>query len=263
MALVATPPSSPPIFSSRPQPARRPSALRKASSDHIITPAVTRFDPQTSHIPSSSTPLTDPSRFRPRTVSPSAPSQPTSLPTTTSLSSPPPPEKTPSPPLARSPVQPLASPTSQSSPSSQSSLLARRRSSRTAVRPDILPLLDSLKLPDLPIPPLDHLDDTVVGEVIGVSTQSQTPSLDVLTPGGRDAVVVEKPYKPTRSFVPTPFPEKGKKIFFDSKDEGGDSDDEQDDETDTGSKNSSSPVAVVTEGIKWLPLQEAGKPSES
>ncbi|GAA5927320.1 hypothetical protein JCM1841_002207 [Sporobolomyces salmonicolor] len=262
MALVATPPSSPsPVFTSRPQPPRRPSALRKASSDHIITPAVTRFDPQTSHIPPSIL-STDPSRFRPRNVSPCSPSYPTSPPTTTSLSLPLLTNNVPASPPARPPVQPLASPTSRTSPSSASSLLARRRSSRTAARPDILPLLDDLKLPDLPIPPLDHLDDTVVGEVIGVSTQSQTPSHDVLTPGSRDAVVVEKPYKPTRSFVPTPFPEK-RKIFFDSKDEGGESDDEQDGETDTGSEPSPSAVEAVTEGMKWLPLQDVEKPSMS
>lgn len=92
------------------------------------------------------------------------------------------------------------------------SLLARRRSSRSASRPDILaPLLTDLSLDNLP-----KLDDTVKPEVIGISSHAETPSSETVSPV--DPVdeerlsrpsLVEHSFRSTRENVSTPHPRVG------------------------------------------------------
>ncbi|BGP01051.1 hypothetical protein RTBOTA2_004457 [Rhodotorula toruloides] len=235
-------------------PVRRPSVLRNASSGDILTHAVLRFDKKVANIPS-------PSSYDGKQAGSSSPQPPKrglSLdklppPVTTSTATSPN-EKVPSP-----PTRPLLNPLSNSPspPPSSGSLLARRRSSRTTSRPDMIPLLTDLKLDDLPTPKLDELDDTIRPEVIGKSSHAQTPSTDVLSPTTvrrieKDgAQVVETDFKPTRSFVPTPFPS-ARKDWLDEDDE--DEDDEDGVKADVAETK---PEAAFTDdGTKWLPLLE-------
>ncbi|BGP33316.1 hypothetical protein JCM10296v2_005114 [Rhodotorula toruloides] len=235
-------------------PVRRPSALRNASSDHILTPAVLRFDKKVANIPSPSS--YDGKQAGAASQPPSRglsldnlPSPSTNTDTATS-----PDEKVPSPPTRPS-LNPLSN--SPSPPLSSGSLLARRRSSRTTSRPDMIPLLTDLKLDDLPTPKLDELDDTIRPEVIGKSSHAQTPSTDVLSPTTvrrieKDgAQVVETDFKPTRSFVPTPFPS-ARKDWLDEDDE-----DEDDADDAKGDVAETKPEAAFSDdGTKWLPLLE-------
>lgn len=89
-----------------------------------------------------------------------------------------------------------------------------------------------MSLPALPTPPLseipvslDELDDTIPTTIIGESSAAVTPG----TPA-EDAEVFRIPFKPTRSFVSTPFPEK--RSFIDDEDE--DEDDEEGDDEKEG-----------------------------
>ncbi|BGP25759.1 hypothetical protein JCM10295v2_004696 [Rhodotorula toruloides] len=236
-------------------PARRPSALRNASSDHILTPAVLRFDKKVANIPSPSS-YDGKQAGSPSLGAPQPPKRGLSLdklpPPVMSATSPN--EKVPSPPTRPS-LNPLSN--SPSPPPSSGSLLARRRSSRTTARPDMIPLLTELKLDDLPTLKLDELDDIIRPVVIGESSHAQTPSTDVLSPTTAERIakdgaqVVEVAFKPTRSFVPTPFPSARKDWL-----------DESDDEDDAGEVKAdvaeTKPEAAFNEdGTKWLPLLES------
>ncbi|GAA5967420.1 hypothetical protein JCM3765_001870 [Sporobolomyces pararoseus] len=188
----------------RPQPPRRPSAMRNSSSDHIITPAVTRFDPTTADIPPS--PTSSSSR------SPSKPTldhENTELPATMPTSKSPPLPSLP----PRATTCPQGPPTISSPPTS---LLARRRSSRSTARPDLFPKLDDLKLPSLPVPPLEELDDTVRPDVIGVGSEASTPFASSPT---STVAVEEAPFRPTKTYASTPFPKGRRQSFFDESDE--------------------------------------------
>ncbi|KDE03098.1 hypothetical protein MVLG_06395 [Microbotryum lychnidis-dioicae p1A1 Lamole] len=112
------------------------------------------------------------------------------------------------------------SPTSATTPTAGGSLLARRRSSvASGKRPDIFALSD-LKIS----PPLEQvLDDTVPFKVIGMASAAVTPSKEDLGLAKTPTLVV-KSFRPTKSFVPTPFPEKRQFI----SDDEGDSDREDD-----------------------------------
>ncbi|KAJ8293802.1 hypothetical protein OF846_003066 [Rhodotorula toruloides] len=234
-------------------PVRRPSALRNASSDHILTPAVLRFDKKVANIPS-------PYSYDGKQAGAPAP-QPSNrglslgkLPASSTNIATSPNEKVPSPPTRPS-LNPLAN--SPSPPPSSGSLLARRRSSRTTSRPDMIPLLTDLKLDDLPTPNLNELDDTIRPEVIGKSSHAQTPSTDVLSPTTvrrieKDgAQVVEIDFKPTRSFVPTPFPS-ARKDWLDEDDQ----DEEDEDDTNANAAKTKPEAAFSNDGTKWLPLLE-------
>ncbi|GAA5870866.1 hypothetical protein JCM8547_001727 [Rhodosporidiobolus lusitaniae] len=256
MALVQSPPTSPSPYaapssflpgppSSRPSPLRRPSALRSRSSEQI-TPAVCRFDKrQPVVIPRSpgQQQQDEGSRTAPRKEEPGrsgkgVPRMRPAPPIPTGAAPAPAPRAT----LARSatlptrpPPQPLSlNPSSSSSSSSSSgpspgSLLARRRSSRSAVRSDILPLLKDLKLDELPPAPLeDLLDDTVRPAVIGESSAAVTPLVEEENAEGRkeQARVVVRPFKPTRSFVSTPFPKKANNYFSSDEEDEEDEEDE-------------------------------------
>ncbi|GAA6015828.1 hypothetical protein JCM10207_008810 [Rhodosporidiobolus poonsookiae] len=260
MALVQSPPSSPshsPFAAPssfnlppRPLPQRRPSALRSTSSDHLITPGVTRFNHRLEEIPR------EPQRStsqRSATAKPSLSREPSSkthgrmappIPTVDSA------PKRSSPPPVRPPPQPLGSSTSGGS---SGSLLARRRSSRSAVRSDI-PSLSELSLGDLPTTPLAELDDTVRPKVIGESSHAVTPVSDSASSTAGGARVVEKPYKSTKAFVPTPFPQR-RKDWLDDEDE--------DDEDEKQCKDEAVPaedlVKNVVDNGEWLPLQESAK----
>lgn len=228
----------------RPQPPRRPSAMRSSSSDHIITPAVTRFDPETADIP--------PSPTFPNAVEPSSLADAPSLnPSTTKppfLEAPPP-----APPLLshRAATSPVPT-TKVNATSPPTSLLARRRSSRSTARPNFLPKLDDLKLPSLPVPPLEELDDTVVPEVIGVGSQATTPH-SISPTSTRDSS--DAPFKPTRSYASTPFPKGRRQSFFDEESdedrESGNSDDE-----DGRSTAESSVLDESTDGIRRFSFTE-------
>lgn len=116
----------------RPQPPRRPSAMRSSSSDHIITPAVTRFDPETSDIP--------PSPTFPNPAQPSSAltdNEPSLNPSKSPLLETPPP----APPMLshRAATSPIPTTSKVTSTSPPTSLLARRRSSRSTARPNFLP----------------------------------------------------------------------------------------------------------------------------
>ncbi|GJN90041.1 hypothetical protein Rhopal_003039-T1 [Rhodotorula paludigena] len=231
----------------RPDVVRRPSALRKANSDHIITPAVLRFDPRKpQHIPSSAS---GEQRTQQRSVS-SPTSTTTNATPGASASSSAVPRTSPPRPLApasgssaspdgAAPVRPALAPLVTSGTVSSSSgdlttssgsLLARRRSSRTTgTRADVLPMLSDLSLRGaLPATGLDELDDTVTHKVIGESSHAQTPSSESGSPVvARGAHknhksidgMVQDGYRPTKSFVPTPFPEKRKDWLSDEEDE--------------------------------------------
>ncbi|GAA6017440.1 hypothetical protein JCM11491_006659 [Sporobolomyces phaffii] len=241
----------------RPLPARRPSAMRSSSSDHIITPAVTRFDPETADIPPSPTfaPAPDDDRQ-------SAPSASGSTPRSAESSVPPPPSLVHRP--ATCPQKP--SPAAAASSSPPTSLLARRRSSRSAsARPELFPKLDDLKLPALPVPPLEELDDTVVGEVIGVASQATTPF--AAAPPPDDADVHEAPFRPTKTYASTPFPQGRRQSFFDSEEEddeddtrdreSGNSDDDDDDDDDGRSTAESSILDESTDGVRRFSLTDS------
>ena len=237
--------------SARPSVARRPSALRNASSDHLITPAVTRFATgQPASIPSPSqavstgsespvpsgsasspdgivrpTPVRAPSSSSSRGAGakPTGPGSPGSL-------------ALPSPGLAagaaaagpslvRPSLNPLGGTSDSGGPSSSNSLLARRRSSRSTARPDVLPLLADLSLAGaLPSPSLAELDDDVRPTVIGESSHAQTPASEASSPvvarapGGGVKQLVESEFRPTRDFVSTPFPGK-RPDWIDEEDE--------------------------------------------
>lgn len=202
----------------RPQPPRRPSAMRNSSSDHIITPAVTRFDPTTADIPPSPTSPSSRSPFKP-TLDHENTELPATLPT--SKSAPPLPSLPP-----RATTCPQGPPTVSSPPTS---LLARRRSSRSTARPDLFPKLDDLKLPSLPVPPLEELDDTVRPDVIGVGSEASTPFASSPT---STVAVEEAPFRPTKSYASTPFPKGRRQSFFDESDE-----DENDQDGESGNSD--------------------------
>ncbi|GAA5873857.1 hypothetical protein JCM16303_002612 [Sporobolomyces ruberrimus] len=249
----------------RPAPPRRPSAMRSPSSDHIITPAVTRFDPETADIPPS--PTFNPDEVTLQATSPfdsksSAESTGTfdtaTTKTTSDPSSVPPPPSFPHR-AATSPVASLARKNSTTtSPPQPGSLLARRRSSRSTARPDFLPKLDDLKLPSLPVPPLEELDDTVVPDVIGVGSQATTP-FAVSPTSTRD--VQEAPFRPTKSYASTPFPKGRRQSFFDESDEedreSGNSDDD-----DGRSTAESSVLDESTDGIRRFSLTDGDDTSK-
>ncbi|BGP41263.1 hypothetical protein JCM10450v2_005305 [Rhodotorula kratochvilovae] len=240
-AAAAPPPASSssnaqaPHLAPRPGVARRPSALRKASSDHIITPAVTRFVPRPAYIPPTSPARASASGSAVHQEAERASSPGASASAASSSTLPPPVDAA----LARSPssssssgsppVRPSLNPLGATSSSGGSgSLLARRRSSRTAARADVLPMLSDLSLKGaLPTAglALDELDDTVRPAVIGESSHAQTPASEAASPvlarngAGRAKEVVEGEFKPTRSFVPTPFPEKRPHWLSDEEDE--------------------------------------------
>ncbi|GAA6055869.1 hypothetical protein JCM3770_001531 [Rhodotorula araucariae] len=232
--------TSPAHLASRPGVARRPSALRKAGSDHIITPAVTRFAARTVHIPPTSPEAVTSAEGAETRASTSSAGRPSSPGTNAAASMLPPPVGAAVASLASSssasaggspPVRPSLSPlgTGSSSSSSGSGLLARRRSSRSTARADVLPMLSDLSLKGaLPAAglALDDLDDTVRPAVIGESSHAQTPASEAASPvhaRGRPQEgameVVEGAFKPTRSFVPTPFPEKRPHWLSDEEDE--------------------------------------------
>ncbi|GAA6028598.1 hypothetical protein JCM8097_007303 [Rhodosporidiobolus ruineniae] len=279
LSLQRSPPPSPSLYAPpssflppRPAPLRRPSALRSASSDHILAHGVTRFDNKPKVIPSPSPdelPLLRRHTSTSSVRSSAAPSRP----------APPIPTSAPSPP-ARPPTKPLGRSTSQSG--SSGSLLARRRSSRSAAsRPDV-PLLSNLELGPLPTAGLEGLDDTVRPAVIGESAAAQTPVRDGDLPSagggggsGGKAQVVVKPFKSTKAYIPTPF--ESRRTFL-SDDDGSDEDDDEEAEkkdhpsssstslASTSSTSASSVfsqdkiddsgVAGLTEGVQWLPLQD-------
>ena len=238
--------SSPPTAARRPDVPRRPSALRNKSSDHILVHAKLRFGSSDgarssgSGEPESgarSVGLLDPGEptwddKTPRASFALAPgSSPDVLPSKSAGDgeghprvSPPPP---PPPALQR---RPSLAPLTMTSPESEGanlqrslstssngsgvssgggSLLARRRSSRSASRPEILaPLLTDLSLDNLP-----KLDDTVRPEVIGVSSHAETPSSETVSPVDPQdqkrlsrPSLVEHSFRSTRENVSTPFP---------------------------------------------------------
>ncbi|GAA5860896.1 hypothetical protein JCM3774_003179 [Rhodotorula dairenensis] len=229
----------------RPDIPRRPSALRNKSSDHILVHAKLRFGSSAPAPPDSSgsqsaglldrvEPSWDDSTPRGSFAqgSPDAPLNPKSsllAPVGAGEGQPGETASSPSPPPAlqrRPSLAPLTmtSPESEGVPSLQrslstssngsgtgsgGSLLARRRSSRSASRPDILaPLLTDLSLENLP-----KLDDTVTPEVIGISSHAETPSSETVSPvDPEDAKrhsrpsLVEHSFRSTRENVSTPHP---------------------------------------------------------
>ncbi|GAA5933301.1 uncharacterized protein JCM15063_001277 [Sporobolomyces koalae] len=257
---------------SRLVPPHRPSAMRNSSSDHIITPAVTRFDPKTADIPPS--PTFNPGECEARAAKPDSstassldPPSTLDAPTSVDHSSrvPPPPA------LAhRSATAPVGTPlrSASTSPKPTTSLLARRRSSRSTARPDFLPKIDDLKLPTIPIPPLEELDDTVVPDVIGVSSQATTPF--AVSPTAVD--LEEAPFKPTKSYASTPFPSKGRRqSFFDESEdeedkEDGDHDrdslDSDDEDADGRSTAESSILDDVTDGTRRLSMSSSSSDTD-
>ena len=235
----------------RPQPPRRPSAMRSSSSDHIITPAVTRFDPETSDIP--------PSPTFPNPAQPSSAltdNEPSLNPSKSPLLETPPP----APPMLshRAATSPIPTTSKSTSTSPPTSLLARRRSSRSTARPNFLPKLDDLKLPSLPVPPLEELDDTVVPEVIGVGSQATTPH-SISPTSTRDSG--DATFKPTRSYASTPFPKGRRQSFFDEESdedrESGNSDDE-----DGRSTAESSVLDESTDGIRRFSFTDKANTEE-
>ncbi|KAK4055906.1 hypothetical protein OIO90_003163 [Microbotryomycetes sp. JL221] len=133
-----------------------------------------------------------------------------------------------------------------------SSLLQRRKSSCSSQgRPGIALALSELesKLPTLkvPSPPLaripvdslDKLDDTIPKTVIGVSSAAVTPAMsDGTSPcEGDGKVIVEKPFRSTKTIVKTPFPER-KSYIDESEDEQGDSEVDEGYKTQSDSKQS-------------------------
>ncbi|GAA5825006.1 hypothetical protein JCM11251_006060 [Rhodosporidiobolus azoricus] len=221
MTCVYTPPQSPSPFSASPsaflpprpsdQLSRRPSALRHASSDHIITHAVPRFSHRTTVIPDDDHRSTSISvNSDAKTTRPPPPGPSASSPATVTTK----PKSPPSPPLAR--------PALPTSVGSSSSLLSRRRSSRSAARADVLPMLNDLKLEALPSAGLEELDDTVRPQVVGESSAAVTPSTELLSPGKQEdgqVVVVAEPFKSTKKIVRTPFPMKRTESWLSDEDE--------------------------------------------
>ncbi|GAA5907532.1 hypothetical protein JCM8208_001407 [Rhodotorula glutinis] len=238
--------------SARPAVARRPSALRNASSDHLITPAVTRFatgqpasiPPPASAVSPGSEPLVPTASasspdgiVRPspvRAVSSSSSrgvgAKPTGPASSGSLALPSPglaagAAVATSPPVVRPSLNPLGGSNDSGGPSSSGSLLARRRSSRSTARPDNLPLLADLSLAGaLPSPSLAELDDDVRPTVIGESSHAQTPASEASSPvvarapgAGGVKQLVESEFRSTRDWVSTPFP--GKPDWIDEEDE--------------------------------------------
>lgn len=250
---LASPYASPSAFlPPRPNTFRRPSALRSASSDIILTSAVTRFDQRKPVViprPHDKENDVAPPRYTvqpSRTTSPAprnalhrpAPPIPSAAASSTSSLSRS--ATVPSRPSAR-PLPGSSSSSSSSSsstsadPPSSGSLLARRRSSRSASvsgtqRPNFtpfLPLADlSLSLPAAPLE--DILDDTVRPKIIGESAAAVTPVREEMTPGkeGQAVRVVEGRYKPTKKFVSTPFPTRTEFLSDDDDDD----DDEEEEE---------------------------------
>ncbi|GAA5855188.1 hypothetical protein JCM9279_007583 [Rhodotorula babjevae] len=255
MLVARTPPPTSPVHhdlvshdffrphtpsSARPSVARRPSALRNASSDHLITPAVTRFAtgqpasiPPSQPVSTGSEPLVpsgsvsspcgivrpSPVRAASSSSSRGAGAKPTGPASPGSLALPSPglaagAAVATSPFLVRPSLNPLGGSSDSSAPSSNGSLLARRRSSRSTARPDVLPLLADLSLAGaLPSPSLAELDDDVRPTVIGESSHAQTPASEASSPvvaraPGGVKQVVETEFRPTRELVSTPFPSK-------------------------------------------------------
>ncbi|GAA5991060.1 hypothetical protein JCM10908_006520 [Rhodotorula pacifica] len=256
-----TPFASPPTLSHRrPDIPRRPSALRNKSSDHILVHAKLRFgssndtsahsvdEPDSGSKSMGSSAVTAESNandvtprgsFAPR-LSPGAlagESQPTGE---GQPVSPPPLQRRPSlaPLTMTSPGsesgslhRSLSTSSSGSGVSAGGSLLARRRSSRSASRPDILaPLMTDLSLDNLP-----KLNDTVKPEVIGVSSHAETPSSETVSPVDPEdktlmsrPSLVERSFRSTRENVSTPFPRARKDYIGDV---GAESEDEAEKET--------------------------------
>ncbi|POY73255.1 hypothetical protein BMF94_3589 [Rhodotorula taiwanensis] len=114
----------------------------------------------------------------------------------------------------------LSTSSSGSGVSAGGSLLARRRSSRSAARPDVLaPLMTDLALADLP-----KLDDTVRPEVIGVSSYADIPASETTSPvdmtvktASTRPSLVECSFRSTREKVSTPFP-KGREEWIEAAD---------------------------------------------
>ncbi|SCV75003.1 BQ2448_8032 [Microbotryum intermedium] len=211
----------------------RPGLRRNTSTSSIILSPVLRFSPNSSFIPSpseSTLNLGEASYLDHSNVSPNAPvgsgssqesrcsfapetkpQRPTivtdspKLTEFVALNEAPRPER-----LQKSPT---VSPTSATTPTAGGSLLARRRSSAAnGMRPDIF-ALSGLKI----TAPLEQvLDDTVPVKVIGTASAAVTPSKEDLGLPETPTLVV-KDFRPTKSFVPTPFPEKRQ---FISDDEG-------------------------------------------
>lgn len=227
--------------------------MRNSSSDHIITPAVTRFDPTTSDIPPSPTYARDPST--------SCSATPAKLPTLDHPQNPATTLELPSmnhlPPVPSLPPRATTCPQSVPKVSSPpTSLLARRRSSRSTARPDLFPKLDELKLPSLPVPPLEELDDTVVPDVIGVGSEASTPFASSPT---STVAIEEASFRPTKTYASTPFPKGRRQSFFDeSEDEDGAEEDEQscnsDYDDDGRSTAESSVLDESVEGIERLSI---------
>ncbi|GAA5895383.1 uncharacterized protein JCM6883_001488 [Sporobolomyces salmoneus] len=232
----------------RPLPPRRPSALRNSASDHLITPAVTRFDPETADIPPSPT-------FPPSSSSssPSHSSAETSESSSSNVDSPsllsiPPPSLT---------HRPATCPQSVPKPCSPpTSLLARRRSSRSTARPDFLPKLDDLKISAFPAPPLEELDDTVRPDVIGVGSQATTPFASSPT---SVAGIQEAPFRPTKTYASTPFPKGRRQSFFDESEEEEEEGEESgnSDDDDGRSTAESSVLDESTDGIRRFSLTDS------
>ncbi|GAA6064078.1 hypothetical protein JCM10212_002720 [Sporobolomyces blumeae] len=250
---------------------RRPSAMKSPQSDQI-TPAVTRFDPRAVDIPPSPTfpPSADPGPGSPDRERDHDHDR--SHPRASAVDRPPPlaprAKTAPAPLLARSASARSSHKASTTSPPAPSgpSLLARRRSScKSQQRPDLFPKLDDLKLPALPTPPLEHLDDTVRPEVVGVSSQAHTPFAASPT---SDDHVVEEGYRPTRTFVATPFPTTRRKSFFEDSDDeraggkarggrsGDDDDEDEEDDDDETSTAESSVLDEATDGVRRYSLTD-------
>lgn len=221
--------------------------MRSSSSDHIITPAVTRFDPETADIPPS--PTFGPAAATSTSTS-TSPRSPPTRPAETNASL-----AVPAPPPPSLPHRPATCPqevtkSTASPPSPQTtSLLARRRSSRSTARPDFLPKLDDLKLPTLPVPPLEELDDTVVPDVIGVGSQATTPF--AVSPTSMSHVE-EAPFRSTKTYASTPFPKGRRQSFFDESDDDNEDEDEDDDDEDGRSTAESSILDETTDGVRRL-----------
>ncbi|ORY70623.1 hypothetical protein BCR35DRAFT_167050 [Leucosporidium creatinivorum] len=238
MSTLAISPSSTPSHNALPQPpARRPSTLRRSSSSSIILAPIARFSPDPpAQMPP---PIFDSKQSPTHYDSPSRPpvggqhcSFSSSSSNTTSKGKGTAAEGQPAPP-ARPPIKPTTSSTS-----SGSSLLQRRRSSQGAhgrERPAFA--ITELKLPSLPTPPLaelplelSQLDDKIPETIIGESSAAVTPASEGGGTPGAKAAIVERPFKPTRTFVATPFPEK--KSFLPDDDD--DDEDSSADEAEAG-----------------------------
>ncbi|KWU44800.1 hypothetical protein RHOSPDRAFT_33617 [Rhodotorula sp. JG-1b] len=241
--------SSPPTAARRPDVPRRPSALRNKSSDHILVHAKLRFGSSDGSRSSGSgepesgarsAGLLEPGEptwddKTPRASFALAPgSSPDVLPSKSAGDGEGHPRVSPPPPPPALQRRPSLAPLTMTSPESEGanlhrslstssngsgvssggsvgggSLLARRRSSRSASRPEILaPLLTDLSLDNLP-----KLDDTVRPEVIGVSSHAETPSSETVSPVDPQdqerlsrPSLVEHSFRSTRENVSTPFP---------------------------------------------------------